>query len=170
MSRISLVMATLGRVREIEDFVQSLTSQTYKDYELIIVDQNPDDRLIPVINLTRDLGIPLRHLRQAQPNLCLARNTGLAQAQGSIVAFPDDDCWYEADVLEKVLNRMNEADAPECVVSRWVEPDPDAGVPHSLSNVLWRRFKEVHASSITLFFKREMTDRHAGFRCYFWIA
>ena len=74
MSRISLVMATLGRVREIEDFVQSLTSQTYKDYELIIVDQNPDDRLIPVINLTRDLGIPLDICGKRSPT-CVWRET-----------------------------------------------------------------------------------------------
>lgn len=163
MSRVSLVMATLGRVQEIEDFVRSLASQTYKDYELIIVDQNPDDRLIPVVNHARDLGIPLVHLRQSEPNQCLARNAGVAQAQGSIVAFPDDDCWYEADVLEKVLSRMNEPDAPDCVVIRWIEQDPVGGKPHSLSNQLWRRFKEVQASCITLFFKRDLLLDMQGF-------
>jgi len=163
MSRISLVMATLGRVQEIEDFVRHLAIQTHKDYELIIVDQNPDDRLIQVINHARDLGISLLHIRQSEPNQCLARNTGLARAQGSIVAFPDDDCWYEADVLEKVLGRMNEPDAPECVVIRWLEQDPASSEPHTISNKLWRRFREVNASCITLFFKRDLLINNLGF-------
>jgi len=167
MSLVSLVMATLGRVREIEEFVQSLAAQTHKDYELIIVDQNPDDRLIPVINFARDLGIPVIHLRQSLPNQCLARNAGLSHAQGNFVAFPDDDCWYENDVLEKVVKRMHEGDSPECVVIRWLEQDPVGGKPHRISNKLWRRFKEVKCSCITLFFKRNLLLELEGFDAAF---
>ena len=58
---------------------------------------------------------------------------------------------------------MNEADAPECVVSRWVEQDPVGYTPHLLSNVLWRRFRDVQASSITLFFKYELLVDMQGF-------
>jgi glycosyltransferase involved in cell wall biosynthesis len=163
MNQISLVMATLGRVQEVEDFVRSIASQTYKNFELIIVDQNHDDRLVPVIDFAHDLGVKVNHISQAEPNQCLARNTGLMQAQGEIVAFPDDDCWYETDLLEKVLGRMNGQDTPECVVVRWVEQDPVGVKPHQLSTVLWRRFQEVQASCITLFFKRDLLLDMQGF-------
>ena len=163
MSRISLVVATLGRVLEIEELVQSLATQTYQDYDLIIVDQNLDDRLIPVIDFAHSLGIEVSHIRQTEPNQCLARNTGLMQAQGNIIAFPDDDCWYEPDLLEKVSTRMNDQDTPECVVVRWVEQDPVGAKPHQLSTLLWRRFQEVQASCITLFFNRDLLLDMHGF-------
>jgi len=167
MNKVSLVMATLGRVREIEVFLQSLAAQSYQAYELIIVDQNPDNRLIPVIRLAEELEIPLIHLRQEQPNLCMARNTGLNQAQGEIVAFPDDDCWYETDVLEKVLVRFNAPDAPEGIIIRWIEPDPNPCAPRILTNKLWRRFQEVQASSISLFFNRQLLIEMQGFDANF---
>lgn len=163
MSRISLVMATIGRVQEINDFVRSLASQTFNNYELIIIDQNPDNRLDPVIRFAQGLGIPLVHLRQSEPNLSLARNTGITKAQGDIIAFPDDDCWYEADVLEKVVNRMSESDTPEGVIIRWVEQDPVGDKPHRLSNKIWRDFREVQASSISLFFNRDLLLEMHGF-------
>jgi len=47
--RASLVMATLGRTVEIDRCVDSLAAQTRRDFELIVVDQNPDDRLVPVV-------------------------------------------------------------------------------------------------------------------------
>lgn len=156
-------MATIGRVQEIGTFIRALAFQTYKNYELIIIDQNTDDRLIPVIHLADTLGIPLVHIKQAFPNLSLARNTGLEHSQGDIVAFPDDDCWYEPDVLEKIDSRMNDPDTPEGVVIRWEEQDPVGCTPHLISKALWQGFRSVKTSSIALFFKRRLLVDLHGF-------
>lgn len=149
--RASLVMATLGRVAEIDRCVDSLAAQTRRDFELIVVDQNPDDRLVPVVARARALGLECHHLRQREPNLCLARNTGIDYASGDIVAFPDDDCWYEADVVEQVLTRFERQQELDGLVIRWVEAgNSSAGRLHFDS---FARFREPTASSITLFFR-----------------
>lgn len=159
--RASLVMATLGRTAEIDRCVDSLAAQTRRDFELIVVDQNPDDRLVPVVARARALGLECLHLRQREPNLCLARNTGIDYAKGDIVAFPDDDCWYEADVVEKVLDRFERQVELDGLVIRWFEAgDPPAG---RLCFSDFARFREPPASSITLFFRAGRLHAVGGF-------
>jgi glycosyltransferase involved in cell wall biosynthesis len=98
---ISLVVATLNRVTELERLLDSLEAQTYRDFEVLVVDQNPDDRLVSVLGQHARLAI--RHLR-SQRGLSRARNVGLRVAQGDIIAIPDDDCWYPKDLLATVAS------------------------------------------------------------------
>lgn len=101
MTRFSLVMATRGRDAEIAAFCESLIAQGRRDAELIVVDQNEDDRVPAVLaRFTRHLD--WTHLRSPVPHANRARNRGLHAARGEIVAFPDDDCLYPPDTLEQV--------------------------------------------------------------------
>ncbi len=102
--RFSLVLATRGRVHELQRFLKALERQSYRDFELVVVDQNPDDRLVQI--LTRaGTRFPIIHLR-SEPGLSRARNLGLQIAHGDIVVFPDDDCWYPPDLLERVHDSL----------------------------------------------------------------
>ncbi len=159
--RLSLVMATLGRTVEIDRCVDSLAAQTCMDFELIVVDQNPDDRLVPVVARARELGLDCLHLRQSEPNLCKARNAGLARASGDVVGFPDDDCWYETDVVERVLNRFQSQADLQGLVIRWHETgEYPAG---RLSFEEFGQFRGARASSITLFFRNDCLRKAGGF-------
>jgi len=95
---ISLIVATLGRVDELNRLLGSLEKQD-SEFEVLVVDQNPDDRLAPVLEAHPRLAV--RHLR-SERGLSRARNVGLRAAQGELVAIPDDDCWYPAGLLGSV--------------------------------------------------------------------
>ena len=99
--RFSLIVATLGRSREIGELLESLLAQDRDDLEVIIVDQNADDRVAPVLQ-PYAARLPITHLRSAIRNANHARNLGLRQARGEIVTFPDDDCLYPPGVLTRV--------------------------------------------------------------------
>ncbi len=111
MPRFSLVVATIGRTEEFCVLLQSLAEQQTRDFELIVVDQNPDDRLSPILEewASRVAGqddrgrsmIQVKHLH-CSPGLSRARNLGLMHSSGDILAFPDDDCWYLPDTLRNV--------------------------------------------------------------------
>jgi glycosyltransferase involved in cell wall biosynthesis len=96
---ISLIVATLNRITELERFLASLEEQSYRDFEVLVVDQNPDDRLLPMLGLHP--GLAIQHLR-SERGLSRARNVGLRAARGDIIAVPDDDCWYPKDLLATV--------------------------------------------------------------------
>lgn len=99
--RFSLVVATLGRDRELGELLDSLLAQGRAGFEVIIVDQNDDDRL-GAIESAYAPRLPLRRLRSSVRNANHARNLGLRHARGEIVAFPDDDCLYPPGVLGRV--------------------------------------------------------------------
>ncbi|HEY7904849.1 MAG TPA: glycosyltransferase family 2 protein [Casimicrobiaceae bacterium] len=119
LPRFSLVVATIERVVEVDGLLASLAAQTRTDFEVIVVDQNGDERLRQV--LARHAGrLAIRHLRAAR-GLSRSRNAGLAAARGAIVAFPDDDCRYAPATLARVaafLDARPEADGVTgCVVA-----------------------------------------------------
>lgn len=109
---ISVIISTYKREPPLlERAINSVLCQTYKDIEIIIVDDSPADyayreevastvyaykRTNPHINI---------HYIQHEKNrgACVARNTGLAQAQGEFVAYLDDDDEWLPDKLEKQI-------------------------------------------------------------------
>ena len=109
--QFSLIVATVNRVNELEQLLSSLERQTCRDFEVIVVDQNPDNRLQPM--LQRHSGLSIEHLR-SEKGLSRARNVALRVAKGDIISFPDDDCWYPDDLL--------------ATVAHWFEGNPEFDV------------------------------------------
>lgn len=162
--KVSLVVATVGRTTELHRLLTSLNTQTYKNFELIVVDQNLDGRLEKVIASFCD-HLTIIHLTSPR-GVSRARNAGIKKITGDIVGFPDDDCWYPPLLLESIVtlfgkntnwdgltghivNEMNS-------VSGDARFDTESG--HiSLSN-LWRR-----ACAATIFFTKETVEAIGNF-------
>lgn len=98
--KFSLIMATRGRTTELDRFFYSVARAAFRDFECIVADQNPDDRLTGLIAMWSE-ELPIKYLRCSE-GLSHARNVGLLKASGEILAFPDDDCWYAPGLLSKV--------------------------------------------------------------------
>lgn len=102
--KFSLIMATLGRSDEIVRLFDSIVLQDYSDLEVIVVDQNLDDRVERVIDRYKDR-LSIVHLR-CEKGKSRALNVGLRAVTGSIVAFPDDDCWYKPGTLKYIAEQF----------------------------------------------------------------
>jgi glycosyltransferase involved in cell wall biosynthesis len=99
--RFSLIMATMGRTEEVVAFMTSLQRQSFTDFELIVVDQNDDDRLADICRRFQAV-FPVHHHRSSVKRNAHARNAGMPFCTGEIVGFPDDDCLYPEDLLLSV--------------------------------------------------------------------
>ena len=98
---IDLVVPTVGRTAEVERYLTSLAEQTWQgEVRVLIVDQNPDDRLGPIVERLQDR-IAVVHLR-SEPGVSRACNVGFRHSTAAVVGRADDDCWYPADALERV--------------------------------------------------------------------
>jgi glycosyltransferase involved in cell wall biosynthesis len=101
MARFSLITATVDRTGELSSFLASLDAQTHRDFKLIVVDQNSDDRLSPVL-APFSSKFEIARIRTDVRGLSRARNLGLKHASGDVIAFPDDDCEYPPGLLGEV--------------------------------------------------------------------
>jgi len=124
--KVSLVVATRGRVDELADLFDSLIAQGEPEIEVIVVDQNGDDRLAPVIARFRDR-LALRWRRSDVANANHARNLGLRMARGGIVTFPDDDCTYPPGVLARVFAAFRADPALQVLTGPSAAPDGGLG-------------------------------------------
>jgi glycosyltransferase involved in cell wall biosynthesis len=103
---VALIVATLGRTRELEALFESLGNQDFKNCEIILVDQNDDDRLKEICERWGST-LKLRRLHTpAERGLSRGRNAGWTQTQCPIVLFPDDDCWYPPTFLSLALKQI----------------------------------------------------------------
>ncbi|MFJ7130255.1 glycosyltransferase [Streptomyces sp. NPDC098101] len=88
--RASVVVATRERPEQLARALDSLLAQDHPDFELIVVDNAPRTGATHAL-VTRTYGDRVRYVREDVPGLAVAHNTGLAAADGTVVAFTDDD-------------------------------------------------------------------------------
>ena len=164
---VSLVVATYRRSAEVQAMLQSMLLQTERRFELIIVDQNLDDRLVPLLKPVIEAGIPLKHVRLKSPGVAAARNAGLEHVSSKLVGFPDDDCVYEPDVVAKVVAQFAADPALNGIVGHWVELDPAGQRKRErLTFDDWRRFKGGDVACFVLFFRMPPLRAIGGFSEY----
>ena len=114
-------MTTKDRTRELAKLLQSLDRQHLRSFELIVSDQNADDRLLPVLTPFLQQ-FRLRHIRSSG-GASRGRNAGLPLATGRYVGFPDDDCWYPPDLLATVGRLFRDYPEWHIVCGRSVDED-----------------------------------------------
>ena len=115
-----LVVATIGRVVELEGLLRSLEVQSHARFRVLVVDQNADGRLDPAI--TAHPVLELVHLH-SDKGLSRARNRALAELAADVIAFPDDDCIYPDDLLARVASRLDERPELDGIAGRIVGTD-----------------------------------------------
>jgi glycosyltransferase involved in cell wall biosynthesis len=92
---VSIILPTYNRARFLPQAFASMRSQTFTDWELIIIDDgSTDDTRHVVSELIADLPQPVQYIYQENQGPYGARNTGLEHAKGTYLAFYDsDDIW-----------------------------------------------------------------------------
>lgn len=105
---ISIVMPAYNTADYIKDSLESVLSQTYSDWELIIVDDCSTDNTAEIIRPFLSDG-RIKYLRnEKNSGAAISRNRALREARGKWVAFLDsDDVWHK-EKLEKQLSFMKE--------------------------------------------------------------
>jgi GT2 family glycosyltransferase len=105
--KISLIMTSCNRQRELQRFALALSQQKFVgEVEVVFVAQVSAQFELPESSSTRIRVIERRV--EGRISLAKARNIGIRKASGEIVGFPDDDCWYEQDLLAKVAAYFEE--------------------------------------------------------------
>jgi len=92
MSKVSVIIPTYNYGHYIEEAIDSVLAQTYKDYEIIVVDDGSTDNTEEVVS---KYGPKIKYIYQENQGLSAARNTGIKKSNGEYIAILDsDDLWF----------------------------------------------------------------------------
>lgn len=122
---ISVIMPTYKRKYSmIERAINSILNQTYKNIELIIVDDSPESFSERKTIKEKVLSIKDKRVRYIQHEVnkgaCVARNTGIKNSKGSIIAFLDDDDEWLPTKLEEQMKCLHEENV-DMVYCFWIK-------------------------------------------------
>ncbi len=101
--KLSIIIPTLNRYITLEKLIHSVSFQKVEPHEVIIVDQNRDDRVSLIVESYRDK-LNIKHIKFDIANLSAARNAGYSMSTGDLLFFPDDDSQIPPDFTHKVIS------------------------------------------------------------------
>lgn len=105
MPTVSVVIPTLNRLALVQEAVESVIHQTYRDFELIVVDDGSTDSTMDTVGKEYP---EVRLVHQSPKGVSAARNRGVKEATGKWIAFLDsDDFWYKQK-LEHQIHQLNQ--------------------------------------------------------------
>lgn len=112
----SVIIPLFNKAPYVRKALESVMSQTYRNFELIIVDDGSTDNSSTICEeyLSRHSILDFRLIRQANSGVAAARNNGVAASHGDYVAFLDADDWWEPTYLEEM--------------ARFIDLYPEAGL------------------------------------------
>ena len=154
---VSIIMPSYNTAEYISDSIKSIQSQTYKNWELIIVDDCSTDNSMEVI---RSFNEPRIKLLQNEKNsgAAISRNYALREARGKWIAFLDSDDIWVPEKLEKQIRFMQKnnyaftfTDYRICFNGKWM-PYINTG-----PNVINKRrmYDYCYLSTLTVMYERE---------------
>ena len=117
--KVSVIVPTYNRADRLERALNSIVSQTYQDFELIVVDDGSTDKTYQLMK-----SFPKAQYFYIKKNsgVSKARNVGLAFAKGELICFLDsDDLWKEKKIQIQSLWLENNKDSQICYTDEiWV--------------------------------------------------
>ena len=107
--KVSIVIPTYNHGKYIRKCIESIISQTYNNWEAIIVNNNSTDNTVDIINNFNEERISIINIDN-QGIIAKSRNIGIKNSTGDYIAFLDSDDWWYSNKLEVIMSKKGEAD------------------------------------------------------------
>jgi glycosyltransferase involved in cell wall biosynthesis len=101
---VSVIIVVYNGEKYIDEAIQSALNQTYKDIELIVVDDGSTDGTKDVVEKYKNV----KYIYQENRGQGSSRNVGIENSKGDYLAFLDADDLYASDKIEKQLEILME--------------------------------------------------------------
>lgn len=116
--RVSIVLPTYNGENFLRKSIESCLSQTYKNIELIVINDCSTDRTEEIILSFNDSRI-IYHKNEFNQKLPRSLNIGFDLAKGDYLTWTSDDNYYQEDAIEKLVNELEEFQVDLAYASYW---------------------------------------------------
>lgn len=117
--KLSIIVPVYQVEAHIDECITSILDQTFRDFELILVDDGSLDRCPAICDAYAQKDSRIRVIHHKNQGLSAARNTGLQAARGDYIGFVDSDDFIEASMYEKLLDNLEREKADISVCGRY---------------------------------------------------
>jgi glycosyltransferase involved in cell wall biosynthesis len=117
---VSVVMPNLNKGNYIKNAIESVLSQTYQNYELIIVDNGSTDGSLNLIQKYAAKYKKILFVEENHRGPSAARNLGIERARGELIAFIDSDDIYHKDKLRQQVQLFGDNRNFVCYTNGWI--------------------------------------------------
>lgn len=177
---VSVVLCTWNRSASLAKALSSIANSVFREpvnWEVVVVDNNSSDQTRDVVNGFRaKYGDKLHYVFEPQPGLSNARNAGIREAQGEILAFVDDDVTVEPAWLDNLTSPLRTGEwagsggrilpAHNFVPPRWFSFENKLLVPlcayYNSGDLPSEATEPPYGANMA--FRRVMFGKHGGFR------
>ncbi|EJQ45586.1 Uncharacterized protein BWINRASL_05258 [Bacillus mycoides] len=112
---VSVVIPLYNAEKYIEETLQSILDQTYKNIEVVIVDDGSKDKSTSIVkNIEEQYPTQIKYVHQKNQGVSVARNTGIENASGTYIAFLDSDDLWHPQKIEKQMESIHNNDMHAC--------------------------------------------------------
>jgi glycosyltransferase involved in cell wall biosynthesis len=105
---VTIILTTLNSERFVARSIESCLSQWYGNLEILVVDGGSQDGTLDIVRGYGDARIRLIHQAKNEGKLPGAINLGMAAARGELITWTQDDCWYEPDAIETMVDYLDD--------------------------------------------------------------
>ncbi len=121
---ISVIVPVYKVERYLDQCVRSIVDQTYRNLEIILVDDGSPDRCPQMCDEWAKRDSRIRVIHQENSGVSVARNAGLDIARGDYICFVDSDDWIDERYVQLLLSAMreNQASISICRI-RYIKPN-----------------------------------------------
>tara|TARA_B100001121_G_scaffold267662_1_gene251099 strand:- start:74 stop:823 length:750 start_codon:yes stop_codon:yes gene_type:complete len=105
MSSVDIILTSYNKGKYLKETVDSILNQTFKNYRILIIDDNSNDNSVDIVKKYTDPRINLIQLKKNK-GVYFGRNIGLRKSEAKYIAFIDADDYWESKKIEKQINFM----------------------------------------------------------------
>lgn len=164
---VSIIMPVYNAERFIRNTILGIDAQTYKNIELIVINDGSKDatqKVLDEIAQQEKLSIQLRVFQQENMGICHTRNKGMELARGKYIAFVDHDDSMPVHAIENLVNKAEKTQA-DMVIGGYALVDKDGKILENCildENDPWSLFR-INAPWGRIFRKEVIDENHISF-------
>lgn len=177
MELVSVIVPAYNAEKYIKRCIESILNQTYRNIEVIVIDDGSEDRTYDVVTEMSKSDDRLKLYRQENQGVSVARNYGIRVSSGEYIGFVDSDDYIKEEMYEKMMQYIKEYDLVLCnhLILNDVERQPDVSVAsgkydsksvieaifeHKLGGNVWRTLmkREIIKRNNITFKKLKMSE------------
>ena len=126
---VSIVVPIYNVEKYLEQCVESLVKQTYKELEIILVDDGSKDNSGVICDSYVERDARVKVIHKFNGGLSSSRETGINAASGDYIMIVDGDDWIDADTIEECVNCIANDPDLQCVLFSYIKEYPNKSIP-----------------------------------------